>query len=289
MKENHTECFQSKDINLSTFILGDEMYAARNFHRSVELYTEALDGDMPKNAFYCELQYSRGKAQSKMGNFYDAISDCDNVLSIQENHIRALLLRAECHEYLDDYRQSIQDYETLLRIDKVIKNDNQYKLVTSKMQNLKVTLVNQEKALEQKRYGDEKFEANDYQEALELYANAIALWPQNVSFYKNRIDCFMKLRNYIAVVKDCQTAVQFDKIFFKDYGRMIDCYLIIGDISSAERAIKKCVEAGSHDRTVRKYNTKLFNLRQFKQNAVTYYKQKLFRSARKFRFDIISH
>ncbi|XP_055301206.1 dnaJ homolog subfamily C member 7-like [Sitodiplosis mosellana] len=222
---------------------GDDMFAARKFRQAIELYTEALDGDMPKNSFVCVLQYSRAKAQSKIGNFYNAIQDCTSALGIWQDNVDALLLRAKCHEYLDNFREAMLDYETLLQKGAVINNLQQFEMMTSKVRNLNV-LLNHEKAEKQKCYGDEKYMANQFRAALILYGDAITLWPQNVSFYKDRIECYIKLKDYKAAIEDCQTAVKLDNTFFKDYDRMINCCLIIGDIFGTERAIQKCVEAG---------------------------------------------
>lgn len=262
------------------YVLGDEMFAARKFQRAIELYTEALDEDIPKNAFYVELLHSRAKAQSKIGNFSDAIDDCTLTLDIQHDKVDALLLRAECHEYLDDFTKSIQDYETLLTMNAGIYNQPLFEMVNSKITTLRVAL-DHEHAQEQKRYGDAEYDWKNYREALKFYDKAITLWPQNVSFCKNRINCFIKLKDYKSAIENCQMAVNVDKTFFKDYDGLINCYLIIGDIFGAERAIQKCVEAGSNDNMIEEYKEKYSDLIRLKDEAVTCYKKGELESARK--------
>ena len=80
------------------------------------------------------------------------------------------------------------------------------------------------KAIELKKEGNKLFGARDYEAAIKLYTEAIAICPPDnkkelATFYQNRAACYEHLKQYDLVIKDCSQAVHYDKLYIKAYLR----------------------------------------------------------------------
>lgn len=193
-----------------------------------------------------DLLYSRAVAQSKLGNFRDAIEDCIKALRIEDNHLNALLLRAECHQYIDNFEDAIKDYEAALRNKKIETNDQQCKSIKTKIKQMKREMTRND-ANEKKSDGDKQRKAKKFEAALKLYGDAIELWPENVSFYESRASCLMNMRNYEEAVREYRSMLKIDRSISTGYYNIIECLLIVGDIFGVERTFSESVEFISND------------------------------------------
>lgn len=54
----------------------------------------------------------------QLGNLRDAIIDCSGALKINEKYVKALLKRARCQYDLENFEESVKDYESALKLDK---------------------------------------------------------------------------------------------------------------------------------------------------------------------------
>lgn len=259
------------------------LFTQRQFREALNQYTDALEAVLFENVFAFELLYGRAKAQSKIGHFSDAINDCDRGLKIKPTHLNIVLLRAECHQYLDAYANAINDYKTALNNNEVKMNSQQYNDIKSKITHLKQS-QNHENAEMKKCTGDEQFSENNFEHALKLYAEAVELWPENVSFQNMHAVCLMKMDDYIGAFKAYQSALTIDKNSIESYHGMMKCCLILGDISGAERAIRNFEECKTkNDNIVDRYKNQCSNLRTLEEKTAECYNKNNFQSARKLK------
>ncbi|KAI8819490.1 import receptor [Fimicolochytrium jonesii] len=79
-------------------------------------------------------------------------------------------------------------------------------------------LAKSAKTLGNKYYGEKK-----YQEAIDLYSQAIVLQPDAV-FYSNRAACYANLNDYDNVINDCTEALKLDNQYLKALNRRAQAY-----------------------------------------------------------------
>lgn len=77
----------------------------------MQVYTEVLKVDARALSLNSKVYYNRALVNSKLGNLMDAISDCSAALNANQSYLKALLLRARCHNDLEMYEECVRDYE----------------------------------------------------------------------------------------------------------------------------------------------------------------------------------
>jgi DnaJ homolog subfamily C member 7 len=60
------------------------------------------------------------------------VSDCSSALKINGKYVKALLKRARCHYDMENFEESVKDYETALKLDKSV--DTKMALKDAKLQ-----------------------------------------------------------------------------------------------------------------------------------------------------------
>lgn len=63
----------------------------------------------------------------QLGNLRDAVSDCTGALKINEKYVKALLKRARCQYDMENFDESVKDYEAALKLDKSMETKNALK------------------------------------------------------------------------------------------------------------------------------------------------------------------
>ena len=98
-----------------------------------------------------------------------------------------------------------------------------------------------ELAEEKKQAANALYKQADYAGAASLYAEAIALCPDQAVYYANRAAALTMLNQYMDAIRDCQSALQCDATFVKAYARMAKCWLALGNCAEATRVLKQAV------------------------------------------------
>lgn len=218
----------------------------RRFYEVVEACTEMLEYNEVSDKLMVELMYNRAMAQSKIGNIRDAISDCVKALKVKTDHVSLLTLRAECHEHVEDFKKSIEDYEMILCIESVNMNVVQYVHIASKIESLK-TVGKHREAEQHISTADQHYEEKNDKLALAFYDLAINLWPENVSIYNRKIQCF----------------------------------IVLGDVSGAEKTIQKCTEIGMQRDIIDAHERQPHELKLSIEKGKSKYKKRSYGLARK--------
>ncbi|KAG5892978.1 hypothetical protein JTB14_015022 [Gonioctena quinquepunctata] len=93
-----------------------------------------------------------------------------------------------------------------------------------------------------KENGNQLYKIKQYRSALPLYSEAIHLCPEIAAYYGNRAACYIMLNRYEDALEDVRKSIQLDPTFVRGYIRMIKCGIAMGDLMTAEYAIKKVQE-----------------------------------------------
>lgn len=116
--ELKTKKLEVKKHDKSDPIQVNKFHEQREIHietsGSDQATTEMLNIEPPDESFNVQLYFNRASVNAKMGNFSHAIADCTCALNISPDHLKALLLRAKCHNQMLDYVNCVKDYETAL-------------------------------------------------------------------------------------------------------------------------------------------------------------------------------
>lgn len=97
-------------ISNSTPILSFPFQSGK-YRDAMQCYTEVLQVDPRAQSLNSKVFYNRALVNSKLGNLMDAIGDCSAALAANQAYLKALLLRARCHNDLEMYEECVRDYE----------------------------------------------------------------------------------------------------------------------------------------------------------------------------------
>ncbi|KAG9004929.1 hypothetical protein FRB94_001967 [Tulasnella sp. JGI-2019a] len=98
-------------------------------------------------------------------------------------------------------------------------------------------------AEELKDLGNLRFKNEEYDSAIDMYTQAIAL-KANPVFYTNRAAAYMALKRFELALDDCQSAAQLQSLAptSKTLGRLAKCHLALGDPNAAKEAAQAALE-----------------------------------------------
>jgi DnaJ family protein C protein 7 len=105
-----------------------------------------------------------------------------------------------------------------------------------------VTSNAKERAELKKEKGNELYKTKKYQQAIQLYTEAIELCPDSSTYYGNRSACYLMLYQYKFAVEDARKAVALDCTFVKGYIRIAKCSLALGYLPAANGALRTVKE-----------------------------------------------
>ncbi|XP_037941996.1 dnaJ homolog subfamily C member 7-like [Teleopsis dalmanni] len=111
--EIHRDCCRI----ISAVQQGYKLIEERQYIEAYDIYSQIIDelrlGPITKCRFLCLRAYLAWTTKK----IERAIDDCSLVLNIDNTHLDALLLRAECFDTLEKYKESIDDYEAAYKLD----------------------------------------------------------------------------------------------------------------------------------------------------------------------------
>ncbi|KAK7399535.1 hypothetical protein VNO78_10720 [Psophocarpus tetragonolobus] len=90
---------------------GNELFKASKFSEACVAYGEGLENDPYNSVLLC----NRAACRSKLGQFEEAVEDCNVALNLRPSYTKARLRRAHCNAMLQRWEASIQDYEILVK------------------------------------------------------------------------------------------------------------------------------------------------------------------------------
>ena len=101
--------------------LGNDLFQKGQFGDAEEQYSKAIESLPSKHHLLVPLYNNRAACRLKNGNNRGAVSDCDIILSVSPNDIKALLRRATGYEALENWELARDDYRTIMGLDPNVK------------------------------------------------------------------------------------------------------------------------------------------------------------------------
>lgn len=241
---------------------------------AIEIHTKALQITLTNDSIIYEVLYDRALANSKIGNFSNAVDDCTKILEKNPTEKNALLLRARCFDFLDQYEKGIQDYKVAL----CVTEDKENAEVRSELEKIVVTM--QHKLAEEKNdMGKFNCESKNYRLAQQNYTEAIELWPNNLRFYRNRCKTNFIVGEYERASNDSEYIVSIDSKDVIGLTLMARCSLILGYYYSAEDAINSLVENNYDEKECNNLKDLWATLKNCKSRAYQNFHQKKYLDA----------
>lgn len=128
-----------------------------------------------------------------------------------------------------------------------------------------------------KEKGNQLYKIKQYRSAVPFYTEAIELCPNTASYYGNRSACYMMLNNFQEALEDARRAIQLDPAFIKGYVRCLKCALALGDLTTAENAIRRIFELNEENVNINAEMESLKVLKQYEEEARKAYEKSDFR------------
>jgi stress-induced-phosphoprotein 1 len=118
-----------------------------------------------------------------------------------------------------------------------------------------------------KREGNIAFSSLDFDRALLLYTDAIAVTPKNHLLYSNRASTHICLKQYDKAVKDAIQCTTLDPSFAKGWSRLGQAYGGLGQKSSAKAAFERVLSCDPSEILTQETHADLEKLKTRMMNA----------------------
>ena len=189
------------------------------------------------------LYSNRASCKQKIGNYKDAINDCDLSLSLYSDNSKVLYKKAYSLELIEKYGDSLHEYEKIMRMDSTHKQAQEgYNRVKNLLiqrghfnkpkKNHESTTAaagasSQENYEQLKTKGNEFVKINKYTEALDCYTKCINVDHKNPIAYLNRSLCYIKLDQPKLAIEDCDYVLSVEKANVKALYRRALAYKVL--------------------------------------------------------------
>lgn len=101
---------------------GNEAFKAGRYQEAYNLYTEALKIDPLNIKTNAKLYFNKACVSSNLSKYKEAVEYCSEALRLDEEYLKALLLRAKSNTALGEYEEAVKDYEKAVKMDKSREN-----------------------------------------------------------------------------------------------------------------------------------------------------------------------
>jgi len=194
---------------------GNTAYSAGNFNEAIKQYSKAIDSD-PSNHVYFS---NRSAAYAGLGNWAKALEDGTKCVDLNRSWIKGYFRKGQAEMELKQYGKAVKTFKDGLAVDpsnqelkdKLREVDRLYQKFKPRI-NADGTPMSE--ALSIKEDGNELFRSSKYEQAIEVYARAIAKVTEKddkaqvASIYNNRAACYVQLYHFNEVVKDCSESLK---------------------------------------------------------------------------------
>lgn len=126
-----------------------------------------------------------------------------------------------------------------------------------------------------KQQANEFYKNKKYQEAVQMYSQAIELMPENATYYSNRAAAKISMKDYEGSLSDSRKCLTLDPKSIKSYLRTSKCLLNLGNLSeatyqlmTAESIIQENVELNDNLSTVHKEMNQIRTFEMFVQRCI---------------------
>lgn len=206
---------------------GDEFYHNQDYMSAKNAYSHAfeqgssLEGVREVTIMDVQVVANRAACHLQLGESLRCVEDCEYALGKMKNKEEREKLHFSTEEdaLMFEYKLisrlcaaqcqlgNFHDALCLLKEQTLSLNDHQYDVVTLWQQDMEAVSSWYESSLLKKK-ADKKLSEGCFDEALQLYAEALVLQPSSVTALANRSACYMAKQNYSLCLHDCSAAVE---------------------------------------------------------------------------------
>ncbi|CAH8521465.1 unnamed protein product [Schistosoma turkestanicum] len=96
---------------------GNTFIHGHKYCQALEAYTKALEVDPLHDMINAKLYCNRACALFYLDRFNEALSDCDNAISLDPNYLKARIRRAKCYSSLEEYEKAVEEWTAVVKLD----------------------------------------------------------------------------------------------------------------------------------------------------------------------------
>ncbi|XP_071101126.1 dnaJ homolog subfamily C member 7-like [Haliotis cracherodii] len=164
----------------------------------------------------CKFKIRKAEALALLGRYQESQELANDILQRGGMNADALYVRGMCLYYQDNIEKAFQHFQHVLRL---APDHQKAKDIYKKAKSL----------MAKKEEGNTAFRSGKYDEAYNLYSEALAIDSNNKftnsKLYFNRATVCSKLHKLDQSIENCSKAVELDDTYLKAYLRRAKCYM----------------------------------------------------------------
>eukprot|EP01064_Diplonema_japonicum_P028287 TRINITY_DN4302_c5_g1_i1.p1 TRINITY_DN4302_c5_g1~~TRINITY_DN4302_c5_g1_i1.p1 ORF type:complete len:564 (+),score=176.08 TRINITY_DN4302_c5_g1_i1:59-1693(+) len=207
---------------------GNTHYKAKRFAEAITFYEKALDTEKDNIVYMNNIAavYLEQKEYEKCQEQCDkAVEKGREVMADFKDMAKALTRKGTCYQKQGDYTNAIKWFNASLlehRSADTLTKRNKCEAEAKKAAD--AAYFSEEKCEAARLEGNEKFKAQQYKEAIDLYSEAVKRNPKAHAVYSNRGAAYMKMGAYDDAEKDCKKCLEIEPTFVKAVVRLGHIY-----------------------------------------------------------------
>ncbi|XP_069490591.1 dnaJ homolog subfamily C member 7 isoform X2 [Ambystoma mexicanum] len=210
--------------------IGEADFEKRDFRKVVFCMDRALEYAPACHRF----KILKAECLALLGRYPDAQSVASDILRMDATNADALYVRGLCLYYEDCIEKAVQFFVQALRM---APDHEKARLACRNAKALKA----------KKEEGNTAFKEGNYEQAYQLYSEALAIDPNNIKtnakLYCNRGTVNSKLKKPLDAIEDCTNAIKLDDTYLKPYLRRAQSYTETEQYEEAVRDYEKVYQS----------------------------------------------
>lgn len=225
---NNTIATEQKELEYVQKYLkdADAAYAAKDFRKVVYCMDRCCD----VSTSCVKFKLTKAECLAFLGRYEEAQEIANNVLHVDKQNVDAIYIRGMCLYYQDHIDRAFAHFQQILRL----APDHATAL----------NIYKRAKALKKKKEdGNTAFKMKRYQEAYDLFTEALTIDPQNkmanAKLHFNKAQAAAKLGRSSESIAECTEALKLDENYLKALLRRGISYLELNEYEEAVRDFEK--------------------------------------------------
>uniref|UniRef100_A0A8D8ARA2 RNA polymerase II-associated protein 3 n=1 Tax=Culex pipiens TaxID=7175 RepID=A0A8D8ARA2_CULPI len=179
-----------------------------NDQNAIEMYSKAIEINDRDPTYFV----NRANSLFTLERYEECITDCDSAIALDAECANAYYRRMQAYEYLGNNEQAYSDCAKIL---KVAMDRNQIARTKQDMERIEKRLKKEADIV--KEQGNKHWTSKEFEKGRQCFSKAISLYGNDPIYFYNRSLCNFHLKDYDAVAKDCDRAIELDKDYFRPY------------------------------------------------------------------------
>ncbi|XP_058788832.1 dnaJ homolog subfamily C member 7 [Phymastichus coffea] len=197
-------------------------YNAKDYRKVVY----CMDRCNEVSSFCPRFKITKAECLAYLGRYAEAEMSANDVLHTDKQNADAIYVRGTCLYYQDNIDQAFKHFQQVLRL--------------APDHNKALDIYKKAKLLKQKKEeGNAAFKAEKYQEAYNLYTEALLIDPNNIKtnakLHFNKATAAAKLKKLKESVIECNEALKLDDSYLKAILRRAACFMELQEYEEAVR------------------------------------------------------